>query len=120
MICLLRACLFFYRSNRGVRVYVVLFAVPAITLLRNREIFPTPKIIVRGRKALLTVAGVKKWWEVSEASWDPATWSRRLLRGAGELLPTREPSQGRKVLERWKLYLRDRGDGSGCSNPGSH
>lgn len=63
----------FYRSNRGVRVYVVLFAAPAITLLRNREIFPTPKIIVRGRKALLTVAGVKKWWEVSEASWEPVT-----------------------------------------------
>lgn len=57
----------FYGSNSGVRVYDVLFAAPAITLLRNREVFPTPKVIVHGRKALLTVAGVKKWWEVSEA-----------------------------------------------------
>lgn len=50
----------------------VLFAAPAITLLRNLELFPTPKVFVWGGKTLLTVGGEKKGWAEGEASREPA------------------------------------------------
>lgn len=116
-VCIELVCFLWEHNIRKARVYVVLFSVPAITFLSNQENFCAPKAIVYGRKTLLTVSETKKW---REASWEPAVWSRRLLRGAGELLPTAEPSQVWQVLGRQRLYLRDRGNGSGCSNPGSH